>query len=431
VKARELERLLVEHASRHGVPGAALGVLEDGGATIATTGVADTKTGEPVTLETRFALGSLTKSMMATVFARLDTLGRLSLDDPVAVHVPEVRRTPWGEEATLRDLLANRSRVPLRDAWEFTGVEGDADVVLSRLATAVATEAPTDGFWSYTNTGWGILGRALETVTGGSWEDAMREHLFVPFGLNETTFATSPLAEPRASGHGKTHEPVEPWTPLALRPAGSTVLSTVGDALRFARAHLDDPSLAALRVPHSELAIHAWLDAWCLGWARFDDNGTHLYGWDGLLPGQRSVLRLDPERGSAAVLLTNDADGRALYRSLFAELMNIPPLSLEPALGAAGDLARYTGVYAWPDSRWNVTASDDALRLEHDGASVEALPIDERTFLVDADDHDIPTVTFDAFDANGRPGVLYHMLWGYPRVWRAGLRSAGGAAAGT
>jgi CubicO group peptidase (beta-lactamase class C family) len=413
VTEEELAELLQEGLAAHSIAGAALGVVRDGAATIATAGFADAQTRVPITPETRFALGSLTKSMMATVFARLDASGRLSLDDSVSVHVPEVRGTRWGEEATLRDLLANSSRVPLRDDWEFTGVDGDADVVLSRLATAVAAAEPTAAFWSYTNTGWCILGRALETATEQSWEDAMRDHLFVPLGLTETTFATSPVAEPRASGHGAAHEPVEPWTPVGLRPAGSTVLSTARDMLRFARAHLEDDHLAALRVPHSELAIHGWFDAWCLGWARF---GTNLYGWDGLLPGQRSVLRLDPDRGTAAVLLTNDDDGRALYRSLFAELMNLTPLALEPTPDAAGDLRRYAGVYAWPDSRWNVTADGHALRLEHDDGTLEALPIDERTFLVDANDHDIPTVTFDSFDAAGRPRVLYHMVWGYPRA---------------
>ena len=302
------------------------------------------------------------------------------------------------------NLLANRSRVPLRAEWEFSGVDGAADVVLSRLATAVAAAEPTAAFWSYSNTGWCLLGRALESVTGRSWEDAMRAELLLPLGLAETTFATSPAAEPRASGHAD-GQPVEPWTPLGLRPAGSTLLSTAADVLRFAQAHLEDGPLAALRVPHSELAIHAWFDAWCLGWARF---GNNLYGWDGLLPGHRSVLRFDPDRGRAVVLLTNDDNGRALYRPLFAELMNVPPLRLQPQPGAAGDLSAYEGVYAWPDRRWHVTATETCLRIERDGRTHEALPIDDRTFLVDARDPDIPTVTF-------AQGVLYNMLWGYPR----------------
>jgi CubicO group peptidase (beta-lactamase class C family) len=69
------------------VPGSAIGILRDGAVTTAYDGVADVRTGEPVTPETLFSLGSLTKSMVATVIARLAAAGRLSLDDPVAAHV--------------------------------------------------------------------------------------------------------------------------------------------------------------------------------------------------------------------------------------------------------------------------------------------------------------------------------------------------------
>ena len=63
--------LLREHASAHAVPGAALGVLRDGVKTFALHGIANTRTGAPVTAESRFGVGSLTKSMVATVVARL------------------------------------------------------------------------------------------------------------------------------------------------------------------------------------------------------------------------------------------------------------------------------------------------------------------------------------------------------------------------
>ena len=73
-------------------------------------------------------------------------------------------------------------------------------------------------------------------------------------------------------------------------------------------------------------------------------------------------------------------------------------------------------MYAWPDRRWEVTASAPHLVMEHDGAAIRALPLDDCTFLVDADDPDNPTVTFGGFDAGGRPAVLYELLWGLPRV---------------
>ena len=87
----DLAALLREHAVRHSVPGAAIGVLREGAVTAACYGTTDVTTGEPVTAGTRFSAGSLTKSMVATVIAGLAEAGRLSLDDAVAAHVPELR----------------------------------------------------------------------------------------------------------------------------------------------------------------------------------------------------------------------------------------------------------------------------------------------------------------------------------------------------
>jgi len=95
--------------------------------------------------------------------------------------------------------------------------------------------------------------------------------------------------------------------------------------------------------------------------------------------------------------------------------VHVPPLRLDPTDGAAGDLSRFAGVYAWPDLCWDVTATDASLILESRGRKLEGLPIDDRTFLVDAGDPDTPTVTFAGFDDDGRPAVLYDMIWGLTR----------------
>jgi CubicO group peptidase (beta-lactamase class C family) len=421
----DLAGQLREHASKHSVPGAAIGVLRDGATTTAYHGFADTSTGEPVTRETRFPIGSLTKPMVATVLARLAEAGHFSLDDSAATHVPELRGAGWADRASVRDLLANRSRLPLTAEVEFSfSAFEDDDEALSRLAAKAATGERAPPCWSYTNAGWCLLGRAIETLTGLAWEEAMQINLFAPAGMDDTTFATKPGAEPHASGHEITLEgvvPVEPVVSRAFGPAGTNVLSTVTDMLRFAALHLESPSLAPLRASHAEIRIHGWLDAWCLGWARFDWDAGPVWGWDGLIAGQRSILRLMPERGGAVVLLTNSGTGRAMYRSLFGELLeplfgiSMPALQLEPSPGAADDLSRFAGIYAWPDRRWEVSATAAGLIMDGPSGTIEALPVDDCTFLVDVDDPDNPTMTFGAFDAAGRPGVLYQMLWGLRR----------------
>jgi hypothetical protein len=100
--------------------------------------------------------------------------------------------------------------------------------------------------------------------------------------------------------------------------------------------------------------------------------------------------------------------------SLFG--IRVPPLRLEEAPGAAGDLSRYAGVYAWPDRRVEVSLAGSGLLINDGHQAREAVPIDERTFLVDPDDPDTPTVTFSEFDGAGRPRVLYLMVWGLPRL---------------
>jgi CubicO group peptidase (beta-lactamase class C family) len=426
VDEASLAGLLRDHVSAQSVPGAAIGIVREGSVATACFGTADVTTGEPVTPATRFTPGSLTKPMVATVVVRLAQAGRLALDDPIEVHVPEVRGCGWAERATLRDLLVNRSGLPMSADLEFGFERRQAsdDDALARLAADVAGVSPASAAWSYSNAGWCLLGRAIETATGGTWEDAMRRELFEPAGMSDAAFSIGTGDVPRAGGHEMTADgpaPVPPLISRAYGPAGISLVATLTDLLRFAALHLEDPALAAMREVHSDVSIHAWFDAWCLGWGRFD-WGDSVWGWDGLVPGERSVLRLLPERRAAVALVTNSGTGRALYRSLFADLMPqafgiaVPPLRLAPSPGAAGDLSRYGGVYAWPDRRVDVTATDEGLRIVTGEETTEALPIDDRTFLLDAADADTPTVTFGAFDASGRPMVFYDMLWGLPRA---------------
>ena len=421
----DLAALLGDHAHRHSVPGAALGIVRDGTMSLACHGVADVRLQQPVTPETRFAVGSLTKSMVATVLARLAEAGRLSLDDPAVAHVPELVGSAWIRGATLRDLLANRSGLPLRARLEFDfdGRRDESVDALSRMAAEIGDVGPRMDFWSYTNAGWNLLGRAIEGATGLAWEEAMTRWLAEP-GLRETSFWPSSDRRGRSSGHTMTAAgavPVEPLRGRAYGPAGVGTVSTVTDLLRFARLHLEDPYLASLRVVHASQPIHGWLDEWCLGWARFNWVDGQAWGWDGLVNGERSFLRILPERRAAIALLTNSSSGRAMGRSLLAELMKsvfgigVPPLRLEPVAGAAGDLSRFAGVYAWPDRRIEVAVTGSGLTIRSERGATEALPVDEQVFVVDAADPDNPTVTFADPDEAGRPRLLYDMLWGLAR----------------
>jgi hypothetical protein len=216
--------------------------------------------------------------------------------------------------------------------------------------------------------------------------------------------------------------PVPPLVNRAYAAAGTSATGGVDALLDLARWHLTAPGLAVLRETAAATSLPGWFDGWGLGWGRFDWSDDPVWGWDGMINGERTLLRLLPERQAAVALLANASSGRAFARGLLPELMKalfgiqIPAWHLEPVPGAAGDLSRFTGSYTWPDRLIEVTNAGDELRITEGDREVSARPLDDRTFALDPLDPDGPAVTFGAFGDDGRPHVVYDHLWGVPRM---------------
>lgn len=438
----ELGRLLDRCLRATSVVGASLGVLSDGSVEVAHAGLADRERSTPIRDDTRFQIASVTKPMVATVVAKLADEGRLRLDDTLAGRIPELHRSGWGEHVTILDLLANRGSVPLSAAVEFDFDE-EGDDCLARLAAVVATQPltfPPGSAWSYNNTGWCLLGRVIEAVCGATWEVAMRSELFDPLDMNATGFISEGPVHGAACCYnevdGEAAE-VPPWRPRALGPAGATVWSTVADLFRFARVHLEDGELAdgsrlvrpdvlaGLREVEHTLALPDFMDAWCRGWACWDWPGGPLWGWVGIAAGHRAVLKLIPHRNAAVVLTTCSSRGRDLYRHIFPPLLadrfdvTMLPLDRTPLAADTVDLDLYAGTYAWPDYEVSVTRERDCLRVSSPEFEADAFPVTERVFALTPTDPDFPVVVFESFADDGRPQLLYHAVWAYPRVANA------------
>jgi CubicO group peptidase (beta-lactamase class C family) len=217
-------------------------------------------------------------------------------------YVPELRESVWAAGVTLRDLMANRGGLPLRADLEFgfgrrSHVDDDA---LARLTADIPRDVARSSVWSYSNVGWCVVGRAMETATGATWEDAMRRQLLDAEGMSETSFAVGPASTARVSGHDTTAAgpvPVEPLASRAYGPAGATAITTVADLIRFASLHLDDPSLAELRVVHSDVSIYGWLDPGAS--AGHDSTGATRRCGDGTASSAESGPCFDSCRSSA------------------------------------------------------------------------------------------------------------------------------------
>jgi CubicO group peptidase (beta-lactamase class C family) len=188
------------------IPGISWGVVRDG-ELVHAGGTGTTRDGEDrlPDADSAFRIASMTKSFTAATILLLRDDGRLRLDDPVGIHVPELASwTPSTADSgpvTLRQLLTMSAGLATDDAW------GDRQQALplerfSDLLSAGPTFAwPPGTTFEYSNLGYGILGRAITNVAGAEYRDVVRDRLLVPLGMTSTGFAADDLDEARLA-HG-------------------------------------------------------------------------------------------------------------------------------------------------------------------------------------------------------------------------------------
>jgi CubicO group peptidase (beta-lactamase class C family) len=325
----------------------------------------------------------------------------IDLDAPIANVLPELRLSDPDvtKQVTMRHLLTHTSGI---DGDVFTDT-GRGDDCLERYVAQlgdVAQNHPLGVTWSYCNSGFSLVGRVIEVLTGGTWDAALRERVVKRLGLERSvTLPEEALLYRTAVGHvgeggaEPTRAPI--WgLPRSAGPAG-LISSTAADVLAFARAHLTGglaadgtrvlsaASAAAMAAKHADVPdTHSLGDSWGLGWIRFGWDDRRLIGHDGNTIGQSAFLRLLPDEGLAVTLLTNGGHSRDLYqdlyREIFAELADVTmsePLS-PPAHPVSTDIAPHVGTYERASVRVEVLAGDGVptLRTTATGPLAELIP---------------------------------------------------------
>lgn len=378
---QELQGTIQEQMARWEVPGLAVGILHEGRTETAGFGIANVETGQPVTAETLFQVGSISKVFTTTLVMTLVEEGKLDLDEPVLTYVPEL---PLADEMarrtiTLRHLLTHMSGF-YGDRFDD---HGDGDDALARAVAAFADlpqqTAPGE-LWTYCNAGFDLAGRAVERVLGVPFEQAMRDRVFRPLGMERTTyFAKEAIRHAVAVGHdqelGKPARVAYPWPiPRRSNPAGG-VISNVGELLRFARCHLQDGELDGTRVISAESARamraqQATADygrTWGLGWLLRQVGGTTLVEHGGATNGFMARLTTAPERGFAIAVLTNGEYGAPAHGAIAAAALERLGLRSEPPKRVTlppEQLARFAGRYSHGLADLTLTVEGNGYRVE-------------------------------------------------------------------
>jgi CubicO group peptidase (beta-lactamase class C family) len=354
---------LAELIAKHGVPGAALGVLQDGRITDVAAGVLSRRTLVEATPDSVFNLGSITKVWTATLVMQLVDEGAVELDAPVAKVLPELG--DLGASITVRQLLSHTSG--LDDLYLDTGRGDDCVERLVARLRELPPVRPAGALFSYCNAGIVTAGRIVEVLTGSTWDEALRERIVEPLGLTATvTLPEEALLHRVAVGHpgGPDAPPTKVWSgPRSNAPTGR-ITARVHDLLAFTRMHLADGTAPdgtrllsagaarAMRDEQATLSCPSIMgDSWGLGWSRDHWDGHQVIGHTGTGIGQRAFLRTVPEQGFAVALLTNGGDGPGLYHDVFTETFEaladvaMPRPFAPPAEPHPVDLAPYLGRY--------------------------------------------------------------------------------------
>ena len=287
---------------------------------------------ERATMDDEWHLGSCTKSMTASVVARLVERGTLRWDSTVGDLLPDMpEMKPAWKNVTLKLLLGHRAGAPhdpppqlWAEAWKRRGTptEQRADFVRGLLHSDPNPVAGTQ--FVYSNQGYSIVGAMLERKTGKPWEKLMREMLFTPQGLNSAGFGApgTPGKTDQPWGHrseGSSLVPVPPGpdadNPPSIGPGGIVHMS-IGDFARYAACHADEGRRDVRLLKRDSFhKLHTALPGqdYALGWGVMQRPwaGGRVLTHTGSNTMNFAVMWVAPERDFAVVAATNAAGPEA------------------------------------------------------------------------------------------------------------------------
>ncbi len=350
---------------RLNVPGVAVGILHDGKEHTAGFGVTNVDHPSPVSAETLFQIGSITKTLTATAVMRLVEAGALDLDTPIRAYVPDLTLADGSvaTRVTLRHLLTHTA------GWEGdfaltlnTGRGDDALAGFIAVMREAEQQTPLGAVWSYNNAGFYLAGRVIELVSGKPYETAAKELALAPLGMTHAYFFPEEvMLHSFVVGHnvvGERAEVARPWPiPRNANPAGG-ITTSVGDLLRYARFELGDGTAA----DGARILSRASLDLMQtpavpadegrrvgLAWFIQEIEGVRLIGHGGGTIGQVSLFQFAPERGFALTILTNADRGGELIEDVsrwaFKRYLGVEEPARVPQPRTAEQLAAYVGRY--------------------------------------------------------------------------------------
>jgi CubicO group peptidase (beta-lactamase class C family) len=437
------------------VPGMAVGIVRDGRVTLAEGfGLRNAADGLPVTPRTLFAIGSATKAFTATAVGILVSDGKLAWDTPVREFLPSFKLAdPFASERmTPRDLLTHRSGLPRHDLMWYNS-SATRQELFDRLRYLEPSKDLRTTF-QYQNLMYMTAGYLAGVVSGGMWEDVVRERIFTPLGMTSANFsvARSQQSPDYSLPYQEKHEQVGviPFRPIdTIGPAGSINASLDG-MLQWLRLQLDHgrhndrqiiaaSDLAQMHAPQMvvqdaqfRMLFQADLLSYGLGWFIQSYKGHLMVQHGGNIDGFTTLVSFLPQDGIGIVILSNLNGTLAptvVTYTLYDRLLGLAPsdwngqlkqvdaqlkaaieqgkattqADRQPDTHPSHPLAAYAGEYAHPGyGVASVEPDGEALRLSYNALPFTMTHYHYDTFEIANDQSEVRMKLTFQVDAQGR-----------------------------
>jgi CubicO group peptidase (beta-lactamase class C family)/tetratricopeptide (TPR) repeat protein len=326
IAIKTYEGFVEEHMAFDRITGISVGFLKDDFVWARGFGFADLENRVPVKPESSFRMASITKTFTAIAILQLVEAGKVDLDVEVQSYVPTFPRKKW--PITIRQLLAHLGGIR---HYKDDGIEEHIKVhKKTREALAIFQDsdlvAEPGTKYHYSSYGYDLLGAVIEEVSGKTYGDYIKEHIFLPLGM-ENSLMDDPTAliPNRVKGYRLVNGQVvnSEYVDISSRFAAGGTRSTVLDLLKYARGIMDGKLLKKETWPQMFIPMATRggiLTGKGLCWDVGPWNGHFQISHGGRQPETRTFLVIFPKESFAIAIASNfEAFDRLFYVKKLAE----------------------------------------------------------------------------------------------------------------
>ena len=364
-----IEKMYTDYAEKNHFPGYSFGVMVDGQLAFSGSGgLADINKKIPASTNTLFRIASMSKSFTALAIVKLRDEGKLKLDDPVYLYIPEMKGqklTVDAPEITIKNLLTHSSGFPEDNPWGDRQLADTDEDLIAMIKKGISFSNGPGIIYEYSNMGFAMLGYIIKKITGIPYSRYIAENIWKPLGMNEAEWEYSKVPENKLAhgyrwlNNGWIEQPmlhdgvygamggmitsIESFSKyVALHQSAWPVRNDAetGPVNRSAIREMHQPwrfaSInASYKYPNGRACPITISYAYGLRWT-IDCEGRKTVGHSGGLPGFGSNWAIAPEFGIGVIFFANSTYGSTAFANTMVldELIKqaeLNPMQLPPS----------------------------------------------------------------------------------------------------